>query len=164
MSLYTVTIENRIYQVQIIGDRCTVDGQPVDDSFLSRHGNGLHVLRHENQILEMFLSEHGADTYQLLLRGGRRIVSHIVDSARRRLRASAAEDQNRVLKAPMHGLVVDVLAEPGRTVETGQVLVLLESMKMQMQLCAARAATVAAVHATAGQQVKKGAALVDFEE
>jgi biotin carboxyl carrier protein len=64
----------------------------------------------------------------------------------------------------MHGLVVDVPARLGQEVEKGQTLVVLESMKMQMQLRAPRVGKVLKINAQAGSQVEKGAVLVEFED
>jgi biotin carboxyl carrier protein len=63
----------------------------------------------------------------------------------------------------MHGLVVDVPVHIGDTVEKGQTLVVLESMKMQMQLRSPRPGKVAKVVVQSGNQVEKGALLVQFE-
>jgi hypothetical protein len=62
MSLYTVTIENRIYKVNIAGDHCTVNGEEVDARVLPLNRNGLHVLHHGKQAYEVFLSNQEADT------------------------------------------------------------------------------------------------------
>jgi biotin carboxyl carrier protein len=63
----------------------------------------------------------------------------------------------------MHGLVVDVPVHEGDCVEKGQTLVVLESMKMQMQLRSPRPGKVSKVAVQSGSQVEKGALLVQFE-
>jgi len=40
MSLYTVTIEDRIYKVNISGDHCTVNGEAVDATMMPLNRNG----------------------------------------------------------------------------------------------------------------------------
>lgn len=66
------------------------------------------------------------------------------------------------LHAPMPGLVLQVLVEPGQAVEAGQGLVVLEAMKMENELRADAAGTVAAVHVAPGTAVGKGELLVSF--
>jgi biotin carboxyl carrier protein len=162
MSLYTVTIENRIYKVNIAGDHCTVNGEAVDARVMPLNRNGLHVLHHGKQAFEVFLSNQEADTYQMLMLGGKRIITQISSRVKKHLKAG--EDCNAsCLSAPMHGLVVDVPVHKGDTVEQGQTLVVLESMKMQMQLRSPRPGKVANVTVQAGSQVEKGALLVQFE-
>jgi biotin carboxyl carrier protein len=162
MSLYTVTIEDRIYKVNISGDHCTVNGEAVDARMMALNHNGLHVLHHGKQAYEVFLSNQEADTYQMLMLGGRRIVTQITSRLRKHLKAGD-ECNTGCLSAPMHGLVVDVPVHLGDTVDKGQTLVVLESMKMQMQLRSPRPGKVAKVAVQSGNQVEKGALLVQFE-
>ena len=162
MSLYTVTIENRVYKVNISGDHYTVNGEEVDAKVMPLNRNGLHVLRHGKQSYEVFLSNQEADTYQMLLLGGRRIVSQITSRVKKHLKAGE-ECNTGCLVAPMHGLVVDVPVHEGDSVEKGQTLVVLESMKMQMQLRSPRPGKLSKVTVQPGSQVEKGALLVQFE-
>ncbi|WP_170368173.1 acetyl/propionyl/methylcrotonyl-CoA carboxylase subunit alpha [Ruegeria arenilitoris] len=76
---------------------------------------------------------------------------------------SAAGDTN-VVEAPMPGLVKAVFAAPGQAVKEGDRLAILEAMKMEHSLLAARDGVVAEVLAEAGSQVEAGAALVRLED
>ncbi len=67
------------------------------------------------------------------------------------------------LTAPMPGRIVSVDATPGAQVRKGDVLVVLEAMKVQMRLSAPRDGTIATVRALAGELVDDGAELVSFE-
>ncbi len=69
----------------------------------------------------------------------------------------------REVHAPMPGLVLHVLVEPGQSVEEGQGLVVLEAMKMENELRAPRAGTVAAIHIGPGDAVGKNALLVEID-
>ncbi|GAA4895986.1 acetyl-CoA carboxylase biotin carboxylase subunit [Actinomycetospora straminea] len=62
--------------------------------------------------------------------------------------------------APMDATVVDVVVTAGQDVDAGAVLVVLEAMKMELPVRAARAARVDAVHVAAGDRVTAGSALV----
>ena len=62
--------------------------------------------------------------------------------------------------APMPGKIVRVLVQSGEAVRARQPLVVVEAMKMENELRAARDGTVAEVHAQEGQSVDAGALLV----
>ena len=66
--------------------------------------------------------------------------------------------------APMPGLVKAVFAEPGQAVAAGDRLAILEAMKMEHTLLAARDGVVAEVLVEAGAQVEAGAALIRLED
>ena len=74
--------------------------------------------------------------------------------------AEAAADD---LRAPMPGLVKALAAAPGATVRRGDVLVVLEAMKMEHALVAPRDGVVAEVLVAAGAQVSDGTLLLALE-
>ena len=76
---------------------------------------------------------------------------------------AAAEEQGGC-RAPMPGRVLAVRAIPGERVTKGQVLVVLEAMKMEHEVRAPADGVVGAVPVEPGQQVDAGAVLVILEE
>ncbi|GAA3411928.1 acetyl/propionyl/methylcrotonyl-CoA carboxylase subunit alpha [Streptosporangium vulgare] len=68
------------------------------------------------------------------------------------------------LVAPMPGTVLRVDVKAGETVGAGQVVVVLEAMKMEHRIAAPAPGTVAAVNVTPGRQVEAGAVLAVIEE
>ncbi len=62
----------------------------------------------------------------------------------------------------MPGTVVQLRVQPGNAVTAGETLVLLESMKMEISIAAPRDGSVAAVHVAAGDQVERGATLIEL--
>jgi biotin carboxyl carrier protein len=77
--------------------------------------------------------------------------------------SGARESGPSRLTAPIPGKVVAVKAAPGDEVEAGRPLVVLEAMKMENELAAARSGRVAAVHVAAGDTVESGQLLVEIE-
>ena len=63
----------------------------------------------------------------------------------------------------MPGLVKRLAAAPGQPVARGDVLVVLEAMKMEHSLTAPRDGAVAQVHVAEGSQVEDGAILLALE-
>ncbi|MFV0635300.1 biotin/lipoyl-containing protein [Mitsuokella sp. WILCCON 0060] len=64
------------------------------------------------------------------------------------------------IDAPMPGKIVKVIAEVGQTVKAGDVLLVLEAMKMQNEITADADGTIKAVNVEAGQNVKVKESLV----
>jgi geranyl-CoA carboxylase alpha subunit len=67
------------------------------------------------------------------------------------------------LKAPMDGAVITVRCEPGQQVRRGEVLVVMEAMKMEHSLKASADGVVASVGVKAGDQVKGKQILLTVE-
>ena len=79
-------------------------------------------------------------------------------------RDAAAAGGDALTLSPMPGLVKSVHVSVGQPVRTGDRLAVLEAMKMEHALTAARDGIVAEVLAAEGQQVEAGAALIRLEE
>jgi acetyl/propionyl-CoA carboxylase alpha subunit len=67
-------------------------------------------------------------------------------------------------RAPMPGMVRQILVKPGERVEKGQALAVMEAMKLQMTLSAGAAAKVEAVLVKEGEMIAEGAELVRLKE
>ena len=64
------------------------------------------------------------------------------------------------VKAPMPGNIIKVNVKPGAAVKKGDVLVVLEAMKMENDVCAPADGTVASVEVAQGATVETDAVLV----
>ena len=67
------------------------------------------------------------------------------------------------INAPMPGNINDVRVSAGQQVKKGDILVILEAMKMENEIMAPHDATVAAVHVNKGDSVESGTALVSLQ-
>jgi oxaloacetate decarboxylase alpha subunit len=100
----------------------------------------------------------GQDVWTLI-DGVVRVVSRApADGPRRRARAAHGGG----LEAPMPATVTRIVATVGQTVAAGDVLVLLEAMKMELAVKAPHAGTVTRIACEAGALVQPGVALVEL--
>lgn len=73
---------------------------------------------------------------------------------------AAALASGEVVKAPMPGNILKINVAPGQKVEEGDVLIVLEAMKMENEIVATKSGTVAQVAVSKGAVVETGAPLV----
>ncbi len=104
---------------------------------------------------------------------GKRFTVRVAEAAKRRARhdrgrrgAGAAHDgatDSAAVVSPMHGVVLRVAVAPGQTVQAGELLLVVEAMKMENEVRAHRAGVVATVQAATGDTVEVGAVLATIE-
>ncbi len=74
-----------------------------------------------------------------------------------------AEAGPNTITAPMPGNILQIMVKPGDMVAEGDVLLLLEAMKMENEVCAPKAGKVSAVFVAEGQTVAADAPLMELE-
>jgi len=155
---YITTVEDKQFLVEIIDEKhISVDGKVYEVDFESVSGQPVYSLIVDGKSHEGYVAQ-GDDTWQVLLRG--RLYPIIVEDEReKRLRSAAgggvAETGEFHLRAPMPGLVVAIPVEEGQPVQKGQVLLILESMKMQNELKAPRDGTIGRLRVKPGETVEQ---------
>jgi biotin carboxyl carrier protein len=152
---YIAEIDGMEFPIEILDEHHVRFGEEtigVDLAVVS--GQPLYSLLANGESYEGYVYQD-EETWQVLLMGQFYSV-RVMDEREKRLRTSglsAATSGEFTLKAPMPGLVVAVPVEEGQTVEKGQVLVILESMKMQNELRSPRPGTVSRVRVKTGESV-----------
>lgn len=76
--------------------------------------------------------------------------------------ASVPASEEKILRAPISGTVMKVVAEPGAQVAAGAVLLVLEAMKMETEITAPAEGTVAEVAVAPGDAVSGGQTLLTW--
>ena len=66
------------------------------------------------------------------------------------------------VNSPMPGTIMSISVKPGDSVKAGDVLCILEAMKMENEIVAPKDATVASVNVNQGQSVNSGDLLVSL--
>jgi propionyl-CoA carboxylase alpha chain len=83
-------------------------------------------------------------------------------AAERLMPVKAAPDQGKQVLCPMPGLVVSIAVVPGQEVKAGETLAVIEAMKMENVLRAARDGTVKAVFAQKGDSLAVDTVILEF--
>ena len=68
------------------------------------------------------------------------------------------------LSAPLPGTVIEIFVKPGDHIETGQVILIIEAMKMKNSIRSTRAGKIAELLVSAGQTVAHKQSLVSFAD
>jgi acetyl-CoA/propionyl-CoA carboxylase biotin carboxyl carrier protein len=79
-------------------------------------------------------------------------------------KAGGAAASGDSLTSPMQGTIVKVAVEDGATVEAGDLVVVLEAMKMEQPINAHKAGTVSALTAAVGEVVTSGATICEIKD
>ncbi len=77
--------------------------------------------------------------------------------------AAKAPASAQAINAPMPGTILAVNVKPGQAVKRGDVLVVLEAMKMENEIMAPNDGTVGTVNVAKGQSVQSGATLLTLD-
>ena len=88
------------------------------------------------------------------------VVAPVAPKAAPAAPKAAGKAGSVVVKAPMPGNINKVNVKPGDAVKKGDVLVVLEAMKMENDVCAPEDGTVASVEVAQGATVETDAVLV----
>jgi acetyl-CoA/propionyl-CoA carboxylase biotin carboxyl carrier protein len=83
---------------------------------------------------------------------------------RRATKKSSSAVSGAALGSPMQGTIVKVAVEEGQEVKEGDLIVVLEAMKMEQPLSAHRAGTVKGLTATVGSSVTSGAVICEIKD
>lgn len=160
---YITTVDGKEFLVEVIDERhISINDKTYEVDFESVSGQPVYSLIADGRSHEAYVRESDEE-WQVLLRG-RLYPVKVEDEREKRLRAAAgggvAETGEFHLKAPMPGLVVAIPAEEGQEVKKGQVLLILESMKMQNELKSPRDGIVNRIKVKVGESVEQKQALL----
>jgi biotin carboxyl carrier protein len=164
---YITTVEDKQFVIEIIDEKhISVDGKVYEVDFESVSGQPVYSLIVDGRSYEGYVAP-GDNDWQVLLRG-RLFPVTVEDEREKRLRSAAgggvAETGEFHLKAPMPGLVVAIAVAEGDRVKKGQVLLILESMKMQNELKSPRDGIVERVRVRVGETVEQKQTLLSVLE
>lgn len=146
---------NREGEVVIDGKTRALDLREIDN-------DGLYSLLIDGKSFEA-LVEEGDGEYRVLINGTQYQV-HVVDERAKRLAEAAGAftpaSGEVNLKSPMPGLIVAVPVKEGDAVKKGQVVLVLESMKMENELKAPRDGNIQTIKVQTRQAVEQGQVLL----
>jgi len=143
----------------------TLSGGPTAD--IVRTGPGQFSVVIDGRSHRVLVLKEDRENKTLRIRiGGRTCTVSLEDDRGRLLHTLGLDKATKKfsdVKAPMPGLVLNILVKPGDTVKKNDPILVLEAMKMENVIKAPGDAVVKAVAAEKGKPVEKGQLLVSFE-
>jgi biotin carboxyl carrier protein len=164
---YVVSVNGRAFEVTVDGSTARMGDLVAEAHVTDVEGTSLRVVTVGERVHRV-LARRGVSTGRYTLHlGGFRFDVEALDERTRAIRqlsgSPATAPGAASLVAPMPGLVVRVLVQPGDRVQAGQGLVVIEAMKMENELRASGAGIVRSVPVSPGSAVEKGAILIEFD-
>ena len=156
---YVTTIGDKEYTIEVIDSRhISFNGRIMEVDFESISGQPVYSLILDGKSFEAYVYEHEDELQVLFL--VQQYAARVEDERAKRLTSSGGAKPQESgggfqLKAPMPGLVVAISVQENQPIEKGQVLVILESMKMQNELKSPRAGTVDRIKVKVGETVEQ---------
>jgi biotin carboxyl carrier protein len=164
--MYQVTHNDQPFTIEFPASGPTLNGQAFDWDLVNLSDRTFHILHQNRSYTAEVLELNQADkTVRLKLNGHVHEVQ-VKDRFDLLLEkmgmSSVATAKVNDLKAPMPGLIVGIMVNPGDTVNKGDSLLILEAMKMENLLKATGEGTIKAIRINKGDRVEKGQILIEF--
>ena len=162
---YITTIDGHEYTVEILDEHnVIVDGTHLSIDLESVGGQPIYSLLVNGESYEVHVYP-GDEGWQVLVHGTL-YPAKVEDEREKRLRLALGgkvmERGEFHLKSPMPGMVISVPVTEGQKVEKGDVLVVLESMKMQNELKSPSPGTVSRIRIKPGDSVEQKQTLLSI--
>jgi methylmalonyl-CoA carboxyltransferase 1.3S subunit len=77
--------------------------------------------------------------------------------------SSTPVDEAKVCRSPVSGIVIKVAAQVGQSLQTGDVMLVLEAMKMETNITAPAPGKITAIPVNVGDSVQSGQVVVELE-
>jgi methylmalonyl-CoA carboxyltransferase small subunit len=106
---------------------------------------------------------HGPPAGYVFQPGAVRVPAAPLPSPAKTNASSPVENEAKVCRSPISGIVVKIASQPGQQIQTGDTLLVLEAMKMETNITAPVAGKIAKINVNQGDSVQSGKVLVEFE-
>lgn len=167
--MYKATVKNETFEVDFSeekGLKGTINGAPFDMDFVD--GEQSKHLIYDNKSYSVALVDFNKEEKSCVIRvNNREILVNVKDRFDALLEQLGMDNLNsqkvNEVKAPMPGLVIDVLVEVGAEVKKGDGLLVLEAMKMENILKSPTDGIIKSIEVSKSVAVEKNQVLVSFE-
>ena len=164
--MYTATVNNTSYKIEKEGDQLIVNGEKVNLDISTTTPDSFHILKSNASFNVDVIRVNKEEKTALIRVNGNKYEVKIADKFDELLKnlgmdSMAAKKVNNI-KAPMPGLVLNIIVKEGDTVKKGDALLVLEAMKMENILKSPTDGVVKRIAVNKGVAVEKNQLLIEF--
>lgn len=164
--MYEVKLKNEVFLVEKSGEQTKVNREVISMDTVKIGQNAFHLLV-DNQSLTMEIVSWDPSTKKLLVKLNDKLAELIVSNEQDLLLEKMGLKKAKgnlvmEIKAPMPGLILDIPIKEGDIVQKGDVLIVLEAMKMENSIKSSQAGAIRKILVTSGQGVEKNQVLIQF--
>jgi biotin carboxyl carrier protein len=164
--MFTVTIQEKTYTVEKINQQPYVDGKPIDWDLQWITDRHVHLIA-AGRSIEAELIQFDPESKTIQIKFENKTVSLEVrdkfDLLLEKLGMNtSASNAVKDIKAPMPGLILDIKVKAGDVVKKGDVVLILEAMKMENSIKAPGDGIVKGIKVNLKDSVEKNQVLIQF--
>jgi biotin carboxyl carrier protein len=164
--MYTVKVNDREFHIEYDDRHQSMDGKKFEADVLEYRKGKFHIIR-DNHSFEAEIIDVNREEKTVEIR-----VNNILYSVSVKDKYDALLDEIGIdsangkkvndIKAPMPGMVLNVMVESGQKIQKGDAMVILEAMKMENILKAPSDGVIKKVHILKGDKVEKNQVLINL--
>jgi biotin carboxyl carrier protein len=155
---YQVTVEGRTFDIEVTPDgQVWVNSEPLNVDLESINGLPLYSLLVDHRSYEAHVEKEENGDQQVVVAGRPyRATMQGESPPTTKITQQQKDESPSEISAPLPGWLVELRVAEGESVVEGDVVAVLESMKMHLELRTSRAGIVSSLTASAGREVSKG--------
>ena len=164
--MYEVKLNKEVYLIEKNDGQTTVNGEIISMDQVKIGENAFHLLV-DNLSITMEIVHWDPAAKTLLVKLNDQLANLTVSNEQDLLLAKMGIKQTKgnlssEIKAPMPGLILDIPINEGDTVQKGDVLIVLEAMKMENSIKSPQSGTIKKIVVNIGEGVEKNQVMIQF--
>jgi biotin carboxyl carrier protein len=162
-----ININNTTFVLETKSNTVLINGKPANADVAKLGLNKYHILfNNASYTIELLEKDETGKSLKIMVNGTKQTVK-IKDKYDNLLQQLGMDKliakKNNLVKSPMPGLVLRIMAEPGMPIKKGDGLLVLEAMKMENIIKAEADGIVKRINVSEKQAVEKNAILLELE-
>lgn len=159
--------DSQSFEIEQEGDAIIINGVRLQPDLYTISANRYHLILDHNGYQIEVIEKDEQDKSALIMVNGKAYRVDLKDEKDRLLETLGFEanvtSSIQELKAPMPGMVLDILVEAGQQIKKGEQLLVLEAMKMENLIKSPSDLVVKSIEVRKGDKIEKGQPLLYFE-